>query len=291
MAGVTLSSGIRDALQSIQKATQDAQVAQTRLATGKKVNTAIDNPLNFFTSAGLNDRATDLSNLQDAMGQAVKTIEAASTGIDGMTKLLQTAQGLASSAAATTDTTTRQSLQKQYATILTQVDELMKNSGYGGSNLLNGDKLTVKFDGQTTTATLAVQNGFAGAGCAGTLAALSATNLGLNSASTGTLVWTNGATDTIGDVGIQAAITNIGTAITKLRSEASALGANAAIVKTRQDFTSSMVNTLKQGADALTLADVNEEGANLISLNTRGQLAQTSLSLASQREQAVLRLF
>jgi flagellin-like hook-associated protein FlgL len=79
--------------------------------------------------------------------------------------------------------------------------------------------------------------------------------------------------------------------VTTLRAEASALGANAAIVKTRQDFTQSMINTLKAGADSLTLADVNEEGANLISLNTRGQLAQTSLSLASQREQAVLRLF
>lgn len=279
---VTLSSGIRDALLTIQQTTAAAQTAQTRLATGKKVNTAIDNPLNYFTAASLTDRANDLSNLQDSMAGAVKTIDAASTGIDGMSKLLQTAQGLASSAAATTDTTTRTSLMKQYNTILAQVDELMGNSGYNGINLLKGDKLTVKFDSQTTTATLAIQNLATGS--------LTATALGIATGAAG--AWTNGAgTDTTGDVAINLQLTNVAKAITTLRSEASALGANGAIVKTRQEFTSSIINTLKTGADNLTLADVNEEGANLISLNTRGQLAQTALSLASQREQAVLRLF
>lgn len=279
---ITLSSGIRDALQSIQQATSAAQTAQTRLATGKKVNTAIDNPLNFFTAASLNDRANDLSSLQDSMAGAVKTIDAASAGVDGMTKLLQTAQGLASTAAATTDSTTRASLMKQYNTILGQVDELMKNSGYNGTNLLNGDKLNVKFDSTTTTATLSIQNLATGA--------LTATALGIATGAAG--AWTNGAgTDTTGDVAIQTQLTNVSKAIATLRSEASALGANGAIVKTRQDFTASMINTLKTGADGLTLADVNEEGANLVSLNTRAQLAQTALSLASQREQAVLRLF
>ena len=278
---ITLSSGIRDALQSIQQATSAAQTAQTRLATGKKVNTAIDNPLNFFTAASLNDRANDLSSLQDAMGNAVKTIDAASAGIDGMTKLLQTAQGLASSAAGSSDSTTRANLMTQYNTILGQVDELMKNSGYNGTNLLNGDKLSVKFDGSTTTATLSIQNLATGA--------LTATAIGVVTGAAG--AWTNAGTGTTGDVAIATQLTNLSKAITTLRSEASALGANGAIVKTRQEFTSTMISTLKTGADGLTLADVNEEGANLISLNTRGQLAQTALSLASQREQAVLRLF
>jgi flagellin len=290
MADISLSSGIRDALLSIQRTTQDAQQAQLRLATGKKVNTAIDDPLNFFAAAGLNDRASDLSRLQDAMGQAVKTLDAASSGIDGMTKLLQTAQGLANSAAATTDSTTRQSLANQYNTLLAQVDELMKNSGYGGTNLLNGDKLVVKFDASSTTATLAIQTGFA-AGSGGT-GALTATNLGIATAAVG--AWTNGAAaggTFAGDVAIQNQLTNLAAAITKLRAEASNLGVNSVVVKARQDFTASMINTLKTGADNLTLADTNEEGAKLIALNTRGQLAQTALSLAAQREQSVLRLF
>ena len=287
MAEVTLSSGIRDALLTIQRTTQQASEAQTRLATGKKVNTAIDNPLNFFTAAGLNDRANDLALLQDAMGQASKTIEAASSGIDGITKLLQTAQGLANSAAASADSATRASLQSQVATLFAQADELMKNSGYNGINLLNGNTLTVKFDTSSTTSTLGVRTAAAANGTG----ALTATNLGLNSGSAGTLVWTNGASDTIGDVAIQRMLTSLSAAIASLRAEASGLGANQAIVKTRQDFTMAMINHLKTGADNLVLADVNEEGAKLISLNTRGQLAQTSLSLASQREQAVLRLF
>ncbi|MHB2168827.1 flagellin N-terminal helical domain-containing protein [Alsobacter sp. R-9] len=287
MAEVSLSSGIRDALLTIQRTTQQASEAQVKLATGKKINTAIDNPLNFFAAAGLNDRANDLSLLQDAMGQATKTIDAASSGIDGMTKLLQTAQGLATSAAASADTNTRKSLQTQFMKLLSQADELMKNSGYNGINLLNGDKLNVKFDTQSTTSTLTVQSLAGGTGTG----ALSATNLGLNSASAGTLSWTNGASDTIGDAALQNMLTSLSNAISVLRAEASALGANQAIVKTRQEFTTAMINHLKTGADYLTLADTNEEGAKLISLNTRGQLAQTSLSLAAQREQQVLRLF
>ncbi|MCZ8104630.1 MAG: flagellin [Burkholderiales bacterium] len=287
MAEVTLSSGIRDALLTIQRTTQQASEAQVRLATGKKVNTAIDNPLNYFTAAGLNDRANDLALLQDAMGQASKTIEAASSGIDGITKLLQTAQGLANSAAASSDASTRAALQAQVATLFAQADELMKNSGYNGINLLNGNTLTVKFDTSATTSTLGVRTAAAANGTG----ALTSTNLGLNPASGGTLVWTNGASDTIGDAAIQRMLTSLSAAIGVLRAEASGLGANQAIVKTRQDFTMSMINHLKTGADNLILADTNEEGAKLISLNTRGQLAQTSLSLAAQREQGVLRLF
>ena len=283
---ITLSAGIRDALMSIQQATASASLAQTRLATGKKVNTAIDNPLNFFTAAGLNSRAGDLANLQDAMGQAVKTIDAASSGIDGMSKLIETAQGLANSAASTSVDSTRASLMTQYNTILAQIDQLMQNSGYGGINLLKGEKLNVKFDATSTSSTLAIQNLATGA--------LTVTALGVATGAAG--AWTNGAaaggtTGTAGDVAIATQITNLTKALTALRAEASALGANATIVKTRQDFTQSMINTLNAGADALTLADVNEEGANLISLNTRSQLAQTSLQLASSREQAVLRLF
>jgi flagellin len=280
-SSISLSSGIRDALLSIQQTTQQAAEAQTHLATGKKVNTAIDNPLSYFQAAGLNDRANDLSGLQDAMGQAIKTIDAASNGIDGMTKLLQTAQGIAQSAAATSDDTTRASLTKQYNTLLGQVDELMKNSGYGGINLLNGDKLNVKFDNVSTTSTISIQNQATGA--------LSTTNIGVATAAAG--AWTNGGSGTAGDAAITTQLTNLSKAITTLRAEASGFSSAQAIVKTRQDFTSAMINTLKGGADALTLADVNEEGAKLVSLNTRGQLAQTALSLASQREQAVLRLF
>jgi flagellin-like hook-associated protein FlgL len=79
--------------------------------------------------------------------------------------------------------------------------------------------------------------------------------------------------------------------LTTLRSQAQSFGSNLSTVQIRQDFTKAMINTLQTGSDALTLADSNEEGANLLALQTRQQLSTTALSLASQASQAVLRLF
>jgi len=81
------------------------------------------------------------------------------------------------------------------------------------------------------------------------------------------------------------------TALTTLRSQAQSLSSNLSTVQIRQDFTKAMINTLNSGADSLTLADSNEEGANLLALQTRQQLSTTALSLASQADQNVLRLF
>ena len=90
---------------------------------------------------------------------------------------------------------------------------------------------------------------------------------------------------------ITAASTNLKTALTTLRSQAQSLSSNLSTVQIRQDFTKAMINTLTSGADSLTLADSNEEGANLLALQTRQQLSTTALSLASQADQNVLRLF
>ena len=80
-------------------------------------------------------------------------------------------------------------------------------------------------------------------------------------------------------------------ALTSLRSQAQSFGSNISTVQIRKDFTKAMINTLQTGADNLTLADTNEEAANMLALQTRQQLSQTALSLASQADQAVLRLF
>jgi flagellin-like hook-associated protein FlgL len=87
------------------------------------------------------------------------------------------------------------------------------------------------------------------------------------------------------------AAADLTTALTKLRSQAQAFGSSLSTVQIRQDFTKSMVNTLQTGAESLTLADSNEEGANLLALQTLQELSTTALSLASQASQAVLRLF
>jgi flagellin-like hook-associated protein FlgL len=101
-----------------------------------------------------------------------------------------------------------------------------------------------------------------------------------------------GATNAwVANTDITDAQTDLTAALATLRSQAQSLGSNLSTVQIRQDFTKSMINTLKTGADSLTLADTNEEGANLLALQTRQQLSSTALSLAAQADRNVLRLF
>jgi flagellin len=99
------------------------------------------------------------------------------------------------------------------------------------------------------------------------------------------------AADLDSDTSIDTKLSGLSDALGSLRSQSSAFGSNLSIVQNRQDFTKSMINTLETGAANLTLADTNEEAANLLALQTRQQLSSTALSMASQADQAVLRLF
>ena len=98
MPDIVLSSAVRDNLLSLKQTADLQSITQTRLATGLKVNTALDNPNSYFTAQSLNDRASDLSNLLDNMGQAVQTIRAADKGITSITKLVESAKAIANQA-------------------------------------------------------------------------------------------------------------------------------------------------------------------------------------------------
>ena len=99
MAGdIVLSAGVRANLLQLQKTSELITQTQTKLATGKRVNSALDNPVNFFTAQGLQNRASDLGNLLDSMSTAFNTIQAANNGITSITKLVQSAQALVSQA-------------------------------------------------------------------------------------------------------------------------------------------------------------------------------------------------
>ncbi|MDB5558847.1 MAG: flagellin [Enterovirga sp.] len=89
---ISLSSGVRQSLQSLQSTASAAQLAQSRLATGKRVSSAIDNPVNFFTAQNLNGRADAFGGLLDGMSNTIQTIKAASNGLDGITKLVKSMQ-------------------------------------------------------------------------------------------------------------------------------------------------------------------------------------------------------
>src|SRR6201989_2618825 len=88
---ITLSAGIRQNLLSLQNTATDLTTTQEHLATGKKVNTAFDNPTSYFQSQSLNNRANDLSALLDQIGREAQTLEAANNGLTSLTSLLQQA--------------------------------------------------------------------------------------------------------------------------------------------------------------------------------------------------------
>ena len=272
MSDIVLTAGVRSNLLQLQKTADLITATQTKLATGKRVNTALDNPINYFTAQGLSNRASDLGNLLDSMASGMNTIQAANNGITAITKLVQSAQALTSQAQQTTDTTVRSGLAAQFDAILGQIDQLAADSGFNGINLLDSTNsadltLTLNESGTSTVIVSAVD--------------FTTNGLAIN----------NSANNWATTANITAASSDLSAALTTLRSQSQSFGSNLSTVQIRQDFTKAMINTLQTGADNLTLADSNEEGANLLALQTRQQLSTTALSLASQAGQAVLRLF
>jgi flagellin-like hook-associated protein FlgL len=398
MSNITLSAAVRSNLLSLQNTASLLDTTQTRLATGNKVNSALDNPTSYFTASALNSRASDLGNLLDGVSNAVQTIQAANDGITSITKLVESAQAtanqaqqlsekvevqpavagaaatavgtktgltatsdattngfadgdsltltggnfsnvtisfkadgtgdldtdtlttqdvsdeintqaganvaslvggkltitgqdlatditvggtntsglaatahVAAAAATTKDNPARAALITQYNGLLDQIDQLTKDAGYNGNNLLAGTstQLKVVFN-ESGTSSLTVEGKDTSASGLG-LSQITATDFATNSSITTILSKLKTATDT-------------------LRTDASSFGSNLSIVQTRQDFTKALINTLQTGASNLTLADSNEEAANLLALQTRQSLSTKALSLASQGDQNVLRL-
>jgi flagellin len=171
----------------------------------------------------------------------------------------------------------RKNLVKQFNELRDQLDKLADDASFNGINLLRGDKLKLTFN-ETGSSTIDIQAKDAD----GNPSSVSNTTLGITTAANA---------DFDSDTSLDARLGKLGDALGKLRSQASAFGSNLAIVENRNDFTKSMINTLETGAANLTLADTNQEAANLLALQTRQQLSSTALSMASQADQAVLRLF
>ena len=388
---VVLSSGVRANLLALQQTTDLITTTQERLATGKKVNTALDNATNFFMANSFQTSVTNLNTLLDQMNLAQRTLDQANNGITEITNLLGTARGTLSQALAApaatavitgtaanlTATTTlsslgfaatdvitisdgtgntvnfttaanttvqslinaintsltnkdrvelsgdgrlllessgatysititsntgangaalnnlgfnantnngainntaaatgvsstaRTSLAAQFDALRTQVDQMAADAQFNGISLLNNQSLTVIMN-QTATTKLVIA--------------------GNNDTSTGLgIVGSTNSFQTNYD--INTAITNINNALATLQNQSSTLTADVAVIQSRTDFTKQTINTLQTGINDLTLADANQEGASLLALQTRQSLSSTALSLATQADQNVLRLF
>ena len=372
MADISLTASMRSNLLSLQNTQSLMDMTQERLSTGKKVNSAIDNPSSYYMSRSLTNRAGDLEALLDSMGQGIQTIKAANEGIESITSFVEQAKAIANTARDTTVSTqveatgtftplveddtvavkigdktythtveaggandidtlvtalndddtsglkdaltaanlefandgndnliikakdasapvkktvitlsggglemsgtmnpnARDTYVEQFNTILEQINQLASDASYKGVNLLKEDDLKVVFN-EDRSSFLEVKGDNA-----------TATGLELTKQTN----WdTNTAVDQV--------ITSVDAAISKLRDMATKFGNNYSIVQTRQDFTENLVNVLEEGSDNLILADMNEESANMLALQTRQQLGTNSLSLASQAAQSVLSLF
>lgn len=274
MSDISLTAGMRNNLLSLQTTNKLTTTTQNRLATGKKVNTPLDNPTNFFAAQGHVARADDLTSRKDGMSESVQMLKAADAGIKAITALIQSAQGVSAAALATSDANERSAYSATYTTLMSQISQLASDSGYRGTNFLTAGSQTVEFGQRTNAATLQI-NGF------------NATATGLTAQAGVAGSWSGAG----GTVAIQSSAGELESALSYLRTKSSGLSANLSVVTTRQDYTDTMINTLTVGADNLTLADMNEEGANMLMLQTRQNLGVQSLSMASQAAQAVLRLF
>jgi len=171
----------------------------------------------------------------------------------------------------------RRNLVKQYNDLRDQLNKLADDASFNGINLLRGDKLRINFNELgTSSIVIQAQDEFG-------------TPRPINTATLGITLLANSDVDA--DASIDGFLDDLGAALNTLRSQASSFGSNLSLVEIRTEFTKQMINTLQVGADNLVLADTNEEGANMLALQTRQQLSTTALSLASQADQAVLRLF
>jgi flagellin len=379
MERLLLSPAVRATLSSLREISRSLAETQNRLATGKRVNSAFDNPVAFFTASALDARATALAAVLDQVGTANKALESATSGIESVRALVASAQDVARRAQGSADTlatitgtesglttstslssitngrtitvndgtttltytrgsghtlndflnavngsaalavtasltsdgrvqlkadgtqnitiggtattselasiglaagttnytvnATRAALAEQFDSLRSQINAIVKDASFNGVNLLDGSKLDIKFN-ETGSSTLSI-----------TGLSLSAASLGLSEVSTGTG----------GDFQIDSEITNslsqLESALDTLDLEAVRFGSFAQTVTTRQNFTEKMIETLQSGAAELVLADTDAEGALLLALQTRQQIAATALSLSAQSDSQALRLF
>lgn len=393
MTAISLTANVRSALSALQDTAVQQATTNNHLATGKKVASALDNPVNFFTAQGLNGRSSSLTSLLDGMSNGIQTIQAANKGITSITSVIQQLQSLVKTArqdstgatlgtaltgantatgnntqltfsladgstagVALTDSTgtaianrdianainsnaslsgnvsasvdaatgnlkiqnktgadisvkgfgtafdgtgtstltagtatlsdVRRNAANQFNQLLDQVDTIAKDSGYNGTNLLNGDTLKMIFNEKTgvgNQSSLSVQAKNADGTAA---SAMSASSLGLNKVTfTG-----SGATDWTSNTNLDAFSDALTASLSTLQNQSAQFGTALALTQTRQDFTKGIVDVLTTGASNLTDADMNQEAANSQALSTRNSLAISALSLANSANQGVLQL-
>jgi flagellin-like hook-associated protein FlgL len=308
---VSLSAGLRNSVNSVTDINSAIATANLRLATGRKINSALDNATKYFQAQGFQKDARDLEGLQDGFSLGLKVVDKGLKAYEGAKKNLEAAIGLARQATqlGATDAAGRNALNAQVAQLVGEAAKLLFDADFNGSRLLqtNATANNADLNVITNTATgasqtkivVAKQDGRLTDGATGLGAFIAGSNVGVvvadaagaaQTAAQGTLA--NQFSDVAaGNTVANAFITLATTAINTINSRSASLATSATSINIRSSFTADTRKILNTAADDLTLADINEEGANLTALQTRQQLAVTAMSLAGRTDQAILRLF
>jgi len=287
MSNIVLGTATQANLLALQNINTQLGITQGHLATGLAVASATDDAVKYFQSQSLTNRANDLSTRKSQIDQGIQSLTAATNGISGVISILQQMEGVVNGASTQT-ASQRASAATQFSTLGQQLSTMLNDASYQGLNLVNStaSNLTLQFSiSSSSTLKISGQNLLfsslvtGGKGVVkGSKAGTGLGSLKFSAVSNKISVFTN-------------VYNALQTAVFKAQAAAASLGTNVNFLQTRMSFTQAYMTTLNQGASDLTVADVNQESTNLVTLQTRQQLALQSLSIATSSEQSVLRLF
>lgn len=298
---IALTAAQRSSLLSLQGTQTLSERTQTRLSTGRKINSVTDDAVNFFRAKALTDRAGDFALRKDGIDQGISALNSALKAIETIDNFVKQMKGIVE-AAKSQSTQERAAASTQFEEIGIQIFQLIEDASYQGLNLLNATTSTLDVSFGVRTASRLQVDGLdlnLTTVTAGNVdnAIFSVSTFSGGGANLNLTVWGLSASSFTSFGIANSAITQANTmiqvlddSISRLRGHASGLGSNVAVLQNRLDFTNTYVNELTVGSDKLTLADLNEEGANLVALQTRQQLGIQALSISGQQQQAILTL-
>lgn len=324
MSDITLSAAQTSTLLQLQNVTQLFNTTSNDLNTGKKVNSAADNPLAFFQSQSLYDRATAFQGYKTNIDQSVQAVTGALDATSAVSSLLNQLLGTLEGARGESASALR-AVTTQVKTLGQQISQLIQDATYQGLNILTNSATTLTTQFSNRTAATLVINGFSLAATGNASArslftnSTSAHNLfnangslnfnalvyttqafGTGTAGIGVLSGlsqvlisgstTGGLAATVAQAVFTDTINRIQAAITQLNSISGQLGTNVAILQARATFSANYAANLSEGGDALTLADLNTEAANSQALQLRQQIGISSLGVAATQQQSILNL-
>lgn len=268
---VTLSSVHRQLLATRTDLSRARNTASMRLATGRRVSRISDDPVRFFQAKSLTLRVSALRDAKANISQGISALQATSIGNQAIEDLTRQLKGIAI-AAQNADPAQRAELAQQFDTVRRQIDNIAADTSYQGVNLISnpaGELDITVSDRPDDSVTIEGRSS-------------DVSSLGIGNAAS-----FNNFAD---QADINAAVAAIESAIDKIQANESDIVSNASLLNTRERFAEDFANVLREGADKLTRADMNEEAARLLAANARDALITQSQRIAAQADQLIVDL-